>query len=387
MTLFRIDAVVAGAGVVGLAIGRRLALAGLETLILEQEPAIGTQTTARNSEVIHAGLYYPTGSLKARTCVAGRQMLYRYCARRGVRTSTSGKLMVAVAEPQIPRLRAIWDQATANGVTGLKWLTVEEAHRLEPEVRCVGAFFSSETGIIDCHGLLLALQSDFEAAGGVVALRSHVAGAGVTADGIVVRADGDEATEIATGIFVNAAGHGAPGIAGTIAGFPQACVPRQWYAKGNYFSLVGRQPFSHLVYPLPNEAGLGTHATIDMEGRCRFGPDVEWVESDQDVVVDPARAEGFYSAIRAFWPALPDGALMPDYAGVRPKLHGPGMPAPDFRVDGPEVHGIAGLVNLFGIESPGLTASLALADAVAEKLSLPAVADAATQANEARHAG
>ena len=387
MTLFRIDAVVAGAGVVGLAIGRRLALAGLETLILEQEPAVGTQTTARNSEVIHAGLYYPTGSLKARTCVAGRQMLCRYCARRGVRTLTSGKLMVAVAEPQIPRLRAIWDQATANGVTGLKWLTVEETYRLEPEVRCVGAFFSSETGIIDCHGLLLALQNDFEAAGGVVALRSHVAGAGVTADGIVVRADGDEATEIATGIFVNAAGHGAPGIAGTIAGFPQACVPRQWYAKGNYFSLVGRQPFSHLVYPLPNEAGLGTHATIDMEGRCRFGPDVEWVESDQDVVVDPARAEGFYSAIRAFWPALPDGALMPDYAGVRPKLHGPGMPAPDFRVDGPEVHGIAGLVNLFGIESPGLTASLALADAVAEKLSLPAVADAATQANEARHAG
>jgi L-2-hydroxyglutarate oxidase LhgO len=387
MTVFRIDAIVAGAGVVGLAIGRRLALTGLETLILEQESAIGTQTSARNSEVIHAGLYYPTGSLKARTCVAGRQMLYRYCAERGVRTSTCGKLMVAVAEPQMGRLRAIWDQATANGVTGLKWLTAEEAHRLEPEVQCFGAFLSSATGIIDCHGLLLALQGDFEAAGGVIAFKSRIAGAELSTDGILVRVDGDDATEITTGIFVNAAGHGAPRIATAITGFPQACVPRQWYAKGNYFSLVGRQPFSHLVYPLPNEAGLGTHATIDMQGRCRFGPDVEWVESDQDFVVDPSRAEGFYSAIRSFWPALTDGALMPDYAGIRPKLHDRGTSAPDFRVDGPEFHGIPGLVNLFGIESPGLTASLALAEEVARKLALPVGADETAEVSQPLNAG
>ncbi len=376
MTVLEVDAIVAGAGVVGLAIARRLALSGLETLILEREPAIGTQTSARNSEVIHAGLYYPTGSLKARTCVAGRQMLYRYSADHGVKTSACGKLMVAVAEPQMPRLHAIWDQATANGVTGLRWLTVDEAHRLEPEVQCVGAFFSSETGIIDCHALLLALQGDFEAAGGMIAFRSGVTEAEVTAGGILVRTDGDDATEIMTRMFVNAAGHGAPKIAGATVGLPPACAPRQWYAKGNYFTLVGRQPFSHLVYPLPDEAGLGTHATIDMQGRCRFGPDVEWVESDQNLDVDGRRAGRFYSAVRAFWPGLPDGALMPDYAGVRPKLHDAGSPAPDFRIDGPEVHGVEGLVNLFGIESPGLTASLALAEEVAQKLAPPPIADA-----------
>ena len=209
----------------------------------------------------------------------------------------------------------------------------------------------------------------------MIAFRSAVSGAEVSADGILIRTAGDEDTEIVARIFVNAAGHGAPKIAGATVGLPPACVPRQWYAKGNYFSLVGRQPFSHLVYPLPDEAGLGTHATIDMQGRCRFGPDVEWVESDQDFVVDPQRAERFYSAVRAFWPGLPDGALMPDYAGVRPKLHDAGSPAPDFRVDGPEVHGIEGLVNLFGIESPGLTASLALAEEVAQKLALPPIAD------------
>ena len=325
--------------------------------------------------------------MKARTCVAGRQMLYRYCATRGVRTSTCGKLMVAVAEAQVPKLRAIWDQATINGVTGLKWLTADEAHELEPEVRCVGAFFSSVTGIIDGHGYLLALQGDLEAAGGTVAFRSTVTGVESSADGIRIRASGDEDTEIVARLFVNAAGHGAPGIAQGTADLPPACVPRQWYAKGNYFSLTGRQPFSHLVYPLPDEAGLGTHATIDLQGRCRFGPDVEWVAGDRDFVVDPARAAKFYAAVRAFWPALPDGALQPDYAGVRPKLHGPGMPPPDFRIDGPEAHGIAGLVNLFGIESPGLTASLALAEVVAERLALPPLPDAATEAGAVPGAG
>ncbi|MEI8147182.1 MAG: NAD(P)/FAD-dependent oxidoreductase [Alphaproteobacteria bacterium] len=370
MTAYSIDAVVAGAGVVGLAIARRLALAGLETIVLEKADAIGTATSSRNSEVVHAGLYYPTGSIKALSCVQGKQLLYRYAAARGVSVKACGKLMVATTEAQVSKLRAIWDQAHANQVTGLRWLSRDEARDLEPEVECVQAFLSETTGIVDSHGLMLAYQGDLEDAGGMVAFETPILEGAITSDDIRLVTGGAEPTEITTRIFVNAAGHGAPGLARRIAGFPADHVPQQYYAKGNYFSLVGRQPFSRLVYPMPDAAGLGVHATIDLQGRCKFGPDVQWVENDEDLQVDPTRVASFYEAIRSYWPTLPDGALQADYAGIRPKLHGPSSPMPDFRVSGPRDHGIAGLVALFGIESPGLTASLALADMVASRLDL-----------------
>jgi L-2-hydroxyglutarate oxidase LhgO len=371
MTDWSIDAVVIGAGVVGLATARRLAVAGLDTLVLEAADAIGTGTSSRNSEVIHAALYYPTGSIKATACLRGKELLYRYCADRGVKTVNCGKLMVATAEDQLPKLQAIWDQAHANGVAGLSWKTPDEVRAMEPAVTCVKAFFSATTGIVDSHGFMLALQGDLENAGGMIAFETPIVSAAVTPEGIVLRTGGADAAEITARIVVNAAGHFAPKFLNVLAGFPQEHAPRQWYAKGNYFSLVGRQPFSRLVYPMPDGAGLGVHATVDLQGRCRFGPDVEWVESDTDLVVDATRSDSFYAAIRAYWPDLPDGALQPDYSGIRPKLHGPGTPMPDFRVDGPEVHGVANLVNLLGIESPGLTASLALADLVAARLGLP----------------
>ncbi|MCZ0737601.1 NAD(P)/FAD-dependent oxidoreductase [Phreatobacter sp. AB_2022a] len=371
MTAYSIDAVVIGAGVVGLAVARRLALAGRETLVIEAADAIGTGTSSRNSEVIHAALYYPTGSLKAAACLRGKELLYRYAADRGVSTENCGKLMVATETSQLPKLRAIWDQAHANGVTGLAWMTPEDVRAIEPEVACVKAFMSGTTGIVDSHGLMLALQGDLEDAGGMVAFETPVLSAEIAANGIVLQTGGAAPAEIATPMLVNAAGHFAPKFLRDLKDFPADWIPRQWYAKGNYFALTGRQPFSRLVYPMPDAAGLGVHATIDLQGRCRFGPDVEWVENEHDLVVDPARAAGFYAAIRSYWPGLPDDALQPDYAGIRPKLHGPGTPMPDFRVDGPEAHGISGLVNLLGIESPGLTASLALADIVAKRLGLP----------------
>lgn len=371
MTAWSIDAVVIGAGVVGLATARRLALAGLDTLVVEAADAIGTGTSSRNSEVIHAALYYPSGSIKATACLRGKELLYRYCADRGVKTVNCGKLMVATAEDQLPKLQAIWDQAHANGVAGLSWKTADEVRAMEPAVTCVKAFFSATTGIVDSHGFMLALQGDLENAGGMIAFETPIVSAAVTPEGIVLRTGGADAAEITARIVVNAAGHFAPKFLNVLAGFPQEHAPRQWFAKGNYFSLVGRQPFSRLVYPMPDGAGLGVHATVDLQGRCRFGPDVEWVESENDLVVDPTRSESFYDAIRAYWPDLPDGALQPDYSGIRPKLHGPGTPMPDFRVDGPELHGVPNLVNLLGIESPGLTASLALADLVAARLGLP----------------
>jgi L-2-hydroxyglutarate oxidase LhgO len=371
MTDYAIDAVVIGAGVVGLATARRLALAGLETLVIEAADAIGTGTSSRNSEVIHAALYYPTGSIKAAACLAGKRLLYRYCEAHGVTAKRCGKLMVATSDDQLPKLQAIWDQAERNGVEDMHWLTSEAARALEPEVSCIKAFLSASTGIVDSHGFMLALQGDLETAGGMVAFESPIVAARIEADGIVLVTGGAEASEIKAGIVVNAAGHFAPKLAGLMQGFPATHVPQQWYAKGNYFSLVGHQPFSRLVYPMPDTAGLGVHATVDLQGRTRFGPDVQWVENEHDLIVDPARADSFYAAIRAYWPNLADGALSPDYAGIRPKLHGPGTPMPDFRVDGPELHGIPGLVNLLGIESPGLTASLAIAEMTASRLGLP----------------
>ena len=373
MTAYSIDAVVVGAGVVGLAAARRLALAGQETLVIEAADAIGTGISSRNSEVIHAALYYPTGSLKAAACLRGKELLYRYAAARGVTVDNCGKLMVATDTSQLPKLQAIWDQAHANGVSGLAWMTAAEVRDIEPEVACIKAFMSGTTGIVDSHGLMLALQGDLENAGGMVAFETPVAAAEISPQGIVLQTGGPAPTEITARLLVNASGHFAPKFLRSLKGFPPALIPQQWYAKGNYFALTGRQPFSRLVYPMPDTAGLGVHATVDLQGRCRFGPDVEWVDSDTDLVVDPSRATGFYAAIRSYWPGLPDGALQPDYAGIRPKLHGPGTPMPDFRIDGPEAHGVPGLVNLLGIESPGLTASLALADIVAERLGLPSL--------------
>lgn len=368
MERYETEAVVVGAGVIGLAIARRLALGGLETLVVEKNGAIGMETSSRNSEVMHAGLYYPKGSIKAETCRLGIERLYAYCAERGVAHRRCGKLVFASTESQIAKLEAIHQAATANGVNGLTWLSGEEAHALETELRVVRAFLSPDTGIIDSHGYLLALQGDLENAGGTIAFHSPVEAIETQGGGLLLRVGGKSPTEIACRFIVNAAGHGAPGLAARTDGLPDRARPRQWFAKGNYFSLSGRQPFSRLVYPIPEAAGLGIHATIDLQGRTRFGPDVQWVEHEGDLEVDPTRAELFYAAIRSYWPGLPDGALRPDYAGIRPKLHDPGSPMPDFRIDGPEIHGIAGLVNLFGIESPGLTASLALADMVAQRL-------------------
>jgi L-2-hydroxyglutarate oxidase LhgO len=364
-----IDCLVIGAGVVGLAVARELALAGREVVIAEAADGIGTQTSARNSEVIHAGIYYPPGSLKARVCVAGRSKLYRYLQERGLPHKACGKLIVATSEAQKPALETIMARAKASGVDSLRWLSSAEAKALEPEVRCEIALVSPETGVVDSHALMLSLLGECEAAGGSLALNTPIAGWRREAEGFSVDFGGDDPATYSVRTVVNSAGHGAPKLLGLLDGFPAAHVPVQHYAKGNYFALTGRQPFSHLVYPVPEAAGLGIHATIDMGGRVKFGPDVEWVESDQDLVVDPARAEKFYAAIRTYWPGLADGALVADYAGIRPKLHGPTEPMPDFRIDGPQVHGVPELVNLLGIESPGLTSSLAIAEMVRERLS------------------
>jgi len=368
----RIDAVVIGAGVVGLAIARALALGGRETVVLERAEAIGTVTSSRNSEVIHAGLYYPSGSLKARLCVAGRERLYAYCDSHGVEHRRCGKLIVATATAQIDKLRQIAGQAEANGVHDLRWLDAGQAQALEPALRSVAALHSPSTGIIDSHGLMLALQGDLERAGGNLALCSPVLAVRCGAAGHVLQVGGDAEMEIETGLLVNSAGLWAPGLAVAMQGIDPARMPKAHYAKGNYFALSGRSPFTRLIYPVPEDAGLGVHLTLDLAGQARFGPDVEWIEPaspDQiDYRVDPARGLGFEAEIRRYWPGLPEGRLQPAYSGVRPKLQARGEAARDFAMQGPAEHGMAGLVNLFGIESPGLTACLAIADEVLSRL-------------------
>ena len=362
------DAVVIGAGVVGLAIARELALEGREVIILESENAIGTATSSRNSEVIHAGIYYPKGSLKARSCVEGRSLLYQYCEQRSIPHRKCGKLIVASDAAQLGELEAIRIKAHANGVEDVVWLTLEEAHAMEPAVSCVGALHSPSTGVIDSHAFMLSLLGDAEAHGAMLAYLSRVERARVGRQGAIeLEVSGVETMQLSARLVVNASGLTAPSLARRIEGFPADKVPGEFYAKGNYYSLIGRSPFSRLVYPVPEPGGLGVHVTIDMGGQARFGPDVEWIDQIE-YTVDPRRAERFYAAIRRYWPGLPDGALAPGYAGVRPKIAGPNDPAPDFVVQGPEQHGVAGLVNLFGIESPGLTASLALARDVARRL-------------------
>jgi L-2-hydroxyglutarate oxidase LhgO len=363
----RVDALVIGAGVVGLAVARALALTGREVMVLEREAAIGTGTSSRNSEVIHAGIYYPEGSLKAQLCVQGRQALYRYCAERGVAHQRCGKLIVAHTPSQLAALPAILDKARANGVEDLRLLDRAEAREMEPQLECLGAVHSPSTGIVDSHGLMLSLQGDLESAGGLVACHTDVEQLSVSAAGIeVLTADG---TRLLARTVVNAAGLCACGLAHRVAGLDARHIPRAWFAKGNYFTLSGRAPFSHLIYPAPvpdkHLAGLGVHLTLDLGGQAKFGPDVQWVDAADDLQVDPARGEGFYAEVRRYWPGLPDGALQPGYAGMRPKISGPHEPAADFLIQGPAVHGVPGLVNLFGIESPGLTSCLAIADRTA----------------------
>ncbi len=362
----QVEIVVAGAGVVGLAVARALALAGHDVLVLEAESAIGSVTSARNSEVIHAGLYYPTGSLKARLCVAGREQLYRYCAEHGVAAPRLGKLVVATAPEELPALEALASRAAANGVGDLQWLAADRVQAFEPALSCVAAVLSPSTGIVDSHGLMLAYQGDAEAAGAQIVCRAPILGGAVVADGLELAIGGDAPMRLACRWLVNCAGLEAVALAGRIAGV--ADLPPAYYCKGSYYALAGRPPFSRLIYPVPEHAGLGVHLTLDLGGQARFGPDVEWIERP-DYDVDIGRAAGFYAAIRRYWPGLPDGALQPGYAGIRPKISGPGEPAADFRIDGPADHGVPGLVNLLGIESPGLTASLAIGDYVAKMVS------------------
>jgi len=355
----QVDVVVVGAGVVGLAVARALALQGREVMVLEAADAFGTGTSSRNSEVIHAGIYYPRGSLKARLCVQGKEMLYAYCAERGIAHRRCGKLIVATNEAQLGDLQGIQAKGAANGVGDLVLLTRDEARALEPQLECVAALQSPSTGIVDSHGLMLALLGDVENAGGLLALNSTVADMVVQPGrGILVRAG--DGTELLARTAVNAAGLYAPTLARHTEGLAPAQVPPTYFAKGNYFTLAGRSPFSRLIYPVPEAAGLGVHLTIDLGGQAKFGPDVQWVASPEDLVVDPARGDAFYAEVRKYWPGLADGALLPGYAGIRPKISGPGEPAADFVIQGPRAHGVAGLVNLFGIESPGLTSALAI---------------------------
>ena len=359
----KVDAVVIGAGVIGLAVARALALQGREVMVLEAADAIGTGTSSRNSEVIHAGIYYPQGSLKAQLCVAGRHLLYSYCEERGIGHSRCGKLIVATQASQLAALDAIIARAAANGVFDLKLLTRDKARALEPNLACVAAVSSPGTGIVDSHGLMLSLQGDLENAGGMVVLNSPLALARCAHGAIILITN--DGTELEATTVVNAAGLHAQALARRFEGLAAHHVPPSHFAKGNYFTLSGRSPFSRLIYPVPEAAGLGVHLTIDLGGQAKFGPDVQWVASPDDLVVDPQRGEAFYAEVRKYWPELPDGALIPGYAGIRPKIQSPAEAARDFLIQGPQTHGVPGLVNLFGIESPGLTSSLALGAHVA----------------------
>jgi len=362
----KVDAVVIGAGVVGLAAARALALSGRETIVLEAETTIGTGTSSRNSEVIHAGIYYPKDSLKARLCVKGRKALYAYCESHGVAYRRCGKLIVATNEAQLRDLSRIEKAARANGVEDIARITREEALAMEPALDCAGALISPSTGIVDSHGLMLAFQGDAEAAGAYLAFGSAVTGGQVGSRIIIDVATGGQRMRLSPRLLINSAGLHAQQVANSIVGLPPPTIPPLRYAKGNYFVLSGRAPFTRLIYPVPEPAGLGVHLTIDLGGQAKFGPDVEWVNRI-DYGVDPQRGDRFYSEVRKYWPELPDGALVPGYAGIRPKL-----PAadghPDFNIQGPETHGINGLINLYGIESPGLTASLAIAEYIVTML-------------------
>ena len=380
----RVDVLVIGAGVVGLACARALAQAGHEVVVAEREGGIGSGVSSRNSEVVHAGLYYAPGSLKARLCMRGRELLYTFCRERHVATRRCGKLIVATRPEDESKLEQIHERALASGVHDLERLTRAQALALEPALHCSAALWSPSSGIVDSHGLMSALLGDAENAGALLARASAFERAEPVADGWRVRTRaagggggpdaGGEPFELGARWLVNAAALDAQAVAAAMTGFPSAAIPRRHLAKGHYFSLTahgGRAPFSHLIYPTPVDGGLGVHLTLDLGGLARFGPDVQWIESDVagaelDYAVEPARADAFYAEIRRYWPGLADGSLMPAYSGIRPKISGPGEPAADFRIDGPGEHGVARVVQLFGIESPGLTAALAIAERVAE---------------------
>lgn len=370
MADFDFDAVVVGAGAVGLACGYALAQRGLTVAVLEREAAIGQGVSSRNSEVIHGGLYYPSGSLKARLCVQGRRRLYAFLESHHVAFDRCGKLVVATAPEEVERLEAILAQAQANEVEGMARLTKAQALALEPELACEAALLSPESGVFDSHGYMLALQGEIETAGGAVVIDTPFEAARpLEGGGFRVAAGGAEPTALTCRYLVTAPGLSAQGVAAQIEGFPAETIPEAHYGKGMYFRLTGKAPFARLIYPPPIPGALGTHYRRDLGGQGVFGPDLRYVD-EPDYTVDPDAAAEFYRYIRKFWPALPEGALSPDYAGVRPKIHGPGEPQPDFRIDGVEVHGLAGLVALFGIESPGLTSSLAIGEEAAARLGL-----------------
>jgi L-2-hydroxyglutarate oxidase LhgO len=354
---------VIGAGVVGLAVARQLARSGREVFIIEKERFVGLHTSSRNSEVIHAGIHYPAGSLKARLCVQGRDALYAYCTERKIPHSQLGKLVVATCEEEVPGLDHARSAAAANGVE-LAWLDAAAVRELEPEVSAVRGLWSPLTGIVDSHAFMATLRDDAERAGAIVVLGTPVLSGRVSERSVELSLGGDEPARVRFELVINCAGLWAPEVARRIEGFPPTSIPPQRYAKAHYFVLSGRAPFRHLVYPVPVPGGLGTHVTLDLAGRARFGPDVEWVDS-VDYRFDETREAGFYRSVRRYWPGLPDGALQPGYTGIRPKVSGPGEPSADFLIHGPPMHGVEGLIHLYGIESPGLTASLAIAEHVA----------------------
>ena len=365
----RVDCVVIGAGVVGLAVAREMALQGRETILLERESSFGTVSSARNSEVIHAGIYYPKDSLKAKLCVEGNRMLYEYCRSHQVATQPYGKLIVATDPNQIDDLQALLYKAQNNGVLDIKMISGIEAKQLEPQLNCVAAMLSATTGIVDSHGLMLSLLGGFEDAGGMVAYQSPLINSKPISenakDGFELEIGGSDGMKIQTKLLINCAGMSAPAVAQRIESLSKEQIPKAYFAKGNYFSLSGKSPFKHLIYPIPEPGGLGVHLTLDMGGQAKFGPDVEWLEINEeeqiDYTVNPARCDGFYEAVRRYWPGLKDQSLQPDYSGVRAKIVAPNAPAGDFCFNTPKDHGLEGLFNLYGFESPGLTSSLAIA--------------------------
>jgi len=363
--MFKVEAVVIGAGVIGLAIARALALRGIEVLVLEREHSIGQGTSSRNSEVIHAGLYYPTGSLKAQLCVSGRQSLYHYCQEKGLPHQRCGKLVVSTSAIEDGTLDALLLRAEANGVEEIYRLTARQISAIEPDVHASSGLLSRATGIIDSHALMLAYQGDAEASGATFSLRTPFVSGEITGASIHVHTGGEDRAEIEASLLINAAGLGAWEVSKALRGLDLRTIPPCYLAKGSYFTIGGRAPFHHLIYPLPASDGLGVHLTLDLGGQARFGPDVEWVNT-LDYAVDPARGEAFYAAIRRYWPELPDNALLPAYAGIRPKTSGPGEPPVDFSIQGPAGTGHKGYVALYGIESPGLTSSLAIAEHVVQ---------------------
>jgi L-2-hydroxyglutarate oxidase LhgO len=355
---------VVGAGVVGLAMARAAALHGHEVIVAEMTRGIGNGVSSRNSEVIHGGMYYPTGSLRAHHCPRGRRMLYEFCASHGVPHRKCGKLIVATEDAEIARMEAILKQGIANGVENFELIDAAAARAQEPALHCVAALRSPETGIIDSHQFMTALRGDLEDRGGMIAFNTRIDRITRNQSGWMVRYSGGESGELSVDAVINSAGLGAQALARNTEPYPDDRVPRLVMARGNYFGYAGRPVFSRLIYPAPRiDGGLGTHVTLDLAGRMRFGPDVEWID-EENYNVNPARAQSFYASIRRYWPGLPDNSLQPDYAGIRPKLTGPGEPAADFMVEGPAQHGLPGLIHLFGIESPGLTSALSLADEV-----------------------